>query len=369
MCGLPGMFHPCVGETMKAASVLTAIPILTCLCVPAFSSALFDRANAPSPIEPATSFKMASFYPYGDGALGKSPFERHLPQESLDRAFRSNVLIETGERHEECSAVLVSGRGHALTALHCVESCFERAGLMEKIVLRGPDYSHGEFRRVKSQAPDALRCGGNRGFKILASGPGHVVEFYDGNYSAEELAELKRFIAGDFAVIEFDSVPPASSCVPAARAPITAGQPIWSVGHPSQTRRGQDDADGDQAFWTSGKVIASVLEHPQAPSWEPETRSLLDEVYRRPEIILSSLDLVDRMSGSMAIDARGELVGLNSGSLVTHQNSEPFLPTIRVFIDNNARSLRVGHIAAEVKSLLGPERAAEIFDCRREELE
>jgi|CXWL01.1.fsa_nt_gi hypothetical protein len=347
---------------MKTLSVLTAISALAYLCAPAFSLPLLDRGRAPFSNE-LGNLRRVAFHLYGDGATAKA-LETHLPKEALEQAFRSNFLLETGERYEECSAVLVSRRGYALTALHCVESCFERAGLMEAYRTRDSNEPYREFHRVKNQAPDNLRCGGSRGFRILASGPGRVVEFYEGDYSARDLEELEKFIIGDFVLIALDEIPPASSCMPVAQTPLAAGDPVWSVGYPSQTRREQDDSDGTQAFLTDGKVIGSVLEHPQAPSWEPATRSLLTNVYRRPEIMLSSLDLVDRMSGSMAFNSRGELAGLNTGSLVTHQNTEPFLPTIRVFIDNNARSLRIDHIAGEIKSLLGPERAAEIFDCR-----
>jgi hypothetical protein len=292
----------------------------------------------------------------------------HRPS-GLERALRASVRLELGDG-ASCSGAIVSPAGHVLTALHCVESCLERHGL----VSRGfANFSERNFQS-RSRRPGAwcsrisipeLRLLGAR---LLAVGRGVT------DVKARDLVDLgPRQLAaiqarrGDWALLRVRATAPLS-CVKLSRTPVKPGDPVWIVGFPDDTvasdsadpraRPERMSSDGVSEYVGYGAVAADLSRNDSKyyAALSPAGRRATEAFFGSSFDFISSVDAWIGNSGGMLINAGGELVGIDN-SLVDPRFVDYGYST------DNVIAARAAEIRASLVADYGEGYARRAFAC------
>lgn len=287
---------------------------------------------------------------------------------AYDAAVRLDVLDGAGDH---CSAVVVSGDGYVLTNLHCVKQCLEEAGFLEKSAeqFSGANYS---ILHIRDQRPADLVCpslywqdrDGNPHLngRIEWLGRGNNT-FLDPEVETISEPVFKKILENndDFALLKFD-LPEPAACVPLARGAAAPGDRVWNIGYPGFTMRYDGfDSTGYKKHISLGTVTGDVRSDSYLSGvirteeqWRRE-----EAAYGAPAVLLSTTDSMHGSSGSMTINAAGELVALH------YSATSPSALRMTDDLGANALSLRAAAIAAELEAGLGAEITAKIFSCPR----
>jgi hypothetical protein len=228
----------------------------------------------------------------------------------LSEALNASVQL-TSPADLECSAAVVSPRGHILTALHCVTDCLKQKGLTRK--------SHTEnygILEVLDQAPNIL-CKtyrleelGTRGARILYTGQGL---FYPEDGEAPEAVphdELERVVnwEEDYAILKVDA---ETDCIPVAASEPAPGDWVWGIGYPGGARRKNGfSSNGEDEYVRYGEVRAGLNLPLLSGEFSADYVEYLKRRYSSPRLMVTNLDIQNGVSGGMVINEEGSLVGI-----------------------------------------------------------
>jgi hypothetical protein len=218
-----------------------------------------------------------------------------------------------------CTGTYISDEGHILTARHCIHGCLIAQGFVQETPLF-PEYG---WRSPKLyQQNRVAHCpvqldGQEVEVQVLSSGPGFMIPSEQASLALYDREIHQNFLEqgflhnGDYALLKVDSLPRNKKCRSMARQPILNGDPVHYFGYPSaSTGRPQGrNSDGNQLMLAHGEVIPSIL---QNSCISPDTNQAgrLTQTYDRPEIILSTVDILPGSSGSSLLNEQGQVVAL-----------------------------------------------------------
>jgi hypothetical protein len=293
------------------------------------------------------------------------------------------VLEGTVALGDNCSAVMLSEDGYAVTALHCITQClharWDYQPALEQKEIGRPGYYEG--RSVKEQAPTRLACPEyiQREIRLLAypssEGP-RIVWIGRGQHShdQEKIAELTEAefsqiapLTEDVAVLKFERAGETKpfACLRLADSESPVGAPLWSVGFPSEAGRANGaSSDGRNQFMSPGFVRASVEQDPvlaaQFASLTPAARELSwkreKALWNQPHLLLASVDAVGGNSGGAIINGQGELSGVLFTTMKTNHEA---------YNGSTVAGLKTQFLKQELTKSLGQKAAQAIFSCPR----
>lgn len=293
----------------------------------------------------------------------------NLPAKPRDfeRAYAAAArLDEMNSSGDHCSAAAVSRDGYVLTNLHCLKNCLADAGMP----LAEINEEHYTIQKSRKRNPTGVICGNltwDDGSGDAATN-GRIVWLGRGSqtFSDEHAAAIPeaafREVAAhheDFAVLKFERTRPAS-CVPLASAPPRAGDTVWNIGFPNFTMRYDGfDSTGFKKHVSFGPIATGIRNDAYLTrliKTDDQWRRL-ESAYGQPHILLSAVDSMRGSSGSMIVDAEGELLAIH------YSATSPSAERMKADLGANGLSILVSHIRKDLRDGLGEEAARRIFHC------
>lgn len=288
---------------------------------------------------------------------------KNVPQQ-LMRAAQASVRIQM--RMGSCSASIVSEDGYVLTAVHCIDRCLDHNGYVKISRSFSPEYS---IHESTNQKPENLHCNVNlveHGLynpKVVFIGRGFA-EFDDReimNIPEQDLEKMVR-IEDDFAILKYETHSKLP-CIPVSLEEVKTGEPVWAIGFPGRTSRPDGwESNGSNQYASYGSIYSDITsnQYYREQNFGPEMIARLQKFYGVSWQFVSNMDIYSGNSGSMAINSRGELVGVNvagavpDGSIVRDR-----------YVDGTAISTRFTSLYEETRAALGQEEVSRIFSCGR----
>jgi hypothetical protein len=294
----------------------------------------------------------------------------HVPA-GLDAAFAASVWLQKTSDAPfamQCSGTILSHDGYVLTPLQCVEGCPGDPRYVEFFDINDPTPSR--YVLAVTRTPDVI-CGrrvpslGIERPKLVFIGRGEV-NFDDTKISGVAPASLQKLaeISSDYAILKFETSR-ALPCVPVAKAPVKAGDPVWGIGTPlsnvvrpngfNATARNKHVRYGTASQTVSAN--SSYIQH-GVPASE---MAKADEFYSNTGRFFANLDVVqsEGEGGGAIVNALGELVGMVT--LLEYVDPDS---TFEQYMENVVIAERADRIRSDVEAVLGAEKAQQIFNCR-----
>lgn len=226
-----------------------------------------------------------------------------------------------------CSGWIVSGEGHVVTAGHCVRPTADtRLGLLFNLIkqeeLVGANNTQLDPRELEWQVNI------NPSPTIKIGQPSSVSDRVFTTNLTAQLIDSQDPDAGDNALVQVANFDTSAAVLPvAAKAPEVLDQ-ITSVGFPGDTAR-ITEVDRQDPTFKQGLISSKVTSKTGVPQLQ------LDG------------ELIGGMSGGPALNASGEVVGVNSSSFTGfNQSYVTDTSALRTFLTRNAVPLSGGTTTA-----------------------
>lgn len=233
------------------------------------------------------------------------------------------TVVQLKDRFGSCTGTRISKSGHILTARHCLNACLIGGNLVESNRLF-PEYGYRSPNLYLFKGQQAgVFCtkeldGVEKELEVLVASPGFMTPSEQGSLWSLDKEKYLSFLEkgyfhnGDFAILK-ETVTTSQSCRSVSQRSPLEGEPVQYKGFPGKTtgRPEERNSNGEDFLLGEGVITGSIL------SADCLSRSANQEElvvkYDRPELILSSVDLVPGASGSALLDSEGKILGvLNS---------------------------------------------------------
>lgn len=319
----------------------------------------------------AVSFESPSFA-LDEGFYPPSQLPKKNQPLNLDRAVSASYQLDM--MMGSCSGSFISNDGYFLTASHCVELCAEDGNIVKQYTGKNPSY---EFIEYTQRQPKNLTCEVFSLPELKYSKPKlvYVGKGYSG-FNDPEIETIPADIvskfkndSGDYAILKFD-VSGKMNCIPRAKNPVLRpGDKVWAVGYPGRNaRKNGMGSDGKTEYISYGTVTSSMKENQyyQEAKFTPQRIELLNSIYdANGTQFFSDMDIYSGDSGSMAINASGELVGVNvAGAIPGGDTDNPPAFEDR-FLSGTAISVRLTSIESEIRAVAGDQAFEQMFNCQK----
>ncbi|MBI3549763.1 MAG: trypsin-like peptidase domain-containing protein [Elusimicrobia bacterium] len=271
-----------------------------------------------------------------------------------------------------CTGFYVS-RNYFLTALHCVTNC-RKDGQAFGAVADGHLYMN---RVPASQIPDDFRCEDASlrlntesaepvNARIVATGSGAAITRARnfGSYTDAQFREFQERKANqsDWALVKVSR--PSAEAVCVRTGELKDGESIWGIGFPAAAQRNHHSSDGRRKYVTRGtKSRGGFFGNAWLAKAKIEggiARILADFYGDRMHWVTS--DGYTGMSGGGIFDGEGRALGIYAVFVVDGEMSGGVGANEAYYSGANGY-LKMTHIVAEAKALLGDERFREAFAC------
>lgn len=248
----------------------------------------------------------------------------HLPQTLAKASVRLQPLTAKGEINNDCTAVVISDKGHILTAAHCLYACLRRAGAYQE---ESPTIQRLIPSKLASIECPVLIDKQPTGLKVLATA--------DCIDAGETKARPDPSCVGLDVALGQITQDLAPVCAPLA--PSAAPQYAFALSYPfEKTLRlyGGEVKELTQYF-SEGQLITFKpicdrrMEEPRFPEDEkPGPRSLgppeVIRMYEREvtegKQIQMTVDIIKGSSGAPIFDAAGRVLGIAKGYSLKRHN-------------------------------------------------
>jgi hypothetical protein len=165
----------------------------------------------------------------------------------------------------------------------------------------------------------------------------------------------------DFAILKFQ-VTAHATCIRPSLKPLGPGEKIWAIGFPrSATRPYGHSSDGVSKYASYGEIYDGIEHNSfyRASSFDDAQIQRLNSFYGNASHFVSNMDSYPGLSGSMAINSSGELVGVNVAGAVPDLNI-----ISSSYVDGMSVSLRMTSIFDELKNSISDSLLREMFECQ-----
>lgn len=264
-----------------------------------------------------------------------------------------------------CTGTRISNQGHILTARHCLNECLIQSGAVDEERLfpeegwRSPKLFH--FPNGNPAFCDLEINGIPKRVEVLSASAAFMIPLEQSSLSRyardlhQELMDQNFFHTGDYAIVK-DENSQRQQCRKISMERPIATQEVHYFGFPGQSRGGRPEgreSDGESFLRSDGQVVASIT---QNPCIRGSIERLVDK-YDRPEIILSTVDILPGASGSSLLNSAGEIVGLLNSS---YTNGAEMYET---YCPGSAVAIAVESLFEQMAQRLSQSEIDEYFSC------
>lgn len=232
------------------------------------------------------------------------------------------TVVKMSDSFGSFTGTRISNDGHILTVRHGFNACLIGGGFTESSKIL-PSFASPYSRdpllyRINWESKPTCKIkidGELKAVQILAASDQFMIPSDQGTLTDSDEEVYKRLIAehtfhnGDYAIVK-EVVSKITYCRKASSRELEIGESVFYKGYPSATtgRPEGKDSDGKSLLASFGTRVSSILENQCLP--KNGNKDHLQLKYQRPELILSTVDVVPKASGSALLNFHEEIVGV-----------------------------------------------------------
>lgn len=277
------------------------------------------------------------------------------------------TIVKLKDNFGTCTGTRISNEGHILTARHCFNACLisKKYATSERIYPEDGWQSPKLYTfDKKAEAICELKIDGIPSkVKILATSPSFMTEMDKGSMSRFDYPryldyENKSFFqSGDFLIAKQLDVK-NTSC---RRTSLNLGS-VTSVhykGYPAASKgRPGRNSDGKNLMLAEGHLVDSITTNPCVPRNNSISMDRLKDTYDRPELQLSSVDILPGASGSSLLNQDGEIIGLLNSTYAYR------VDIYEHYCSGSAVAIKLSHVLELARNHMSDPEISDAFDCR-----
>lgn len=288
-------------------------------------------------------------------------------REGWSPARADKTIVKLKDNFGTCTGTRISNEGHILTARHCFSACL----IAKKYVTSERIYPEDGWQSPKlytfdksSEAICEVEIDGVPSkVKVLATSPSFMTEIDKGSMSLYDYPryldyENKSFFqSGDFLIAQQLEVKntrcrPNSLNLGRVTSVHYKGYPAASKGRPGR------NSDGKNLMLAEGHLVDSITTNQCVPQDGSVNMNRLKDTYDRPELQLSTVDILPGASGSSLLNQDGEIIGLLNSTYAYK------VDIYQHYCSGSAVAIKLSHVLELARNHMKDSEISDAFNCQ-----
>lgn len=276
------------------------------------------------------------------------------------------TIVRLQDNFGRCTGTRISHQGHILTARHCFNQCLIAGQFVQtEILFPSVGWQSPKLYKFNSENPAVCTMnvdGVEQELEVVFASGGFMTPSEQGSLSVsdpqvyDQLLESYFLYNGDYAVVK-QRVDHPTSCRAVSTTAVEANETIYYMGYPTASMGGRPEgyeSDGESLLLSRGHRVVSMAENTCIDTQSSTLAAVLKR-YDRPEIFLSTIDVLPGASGSSVLNENGEIVA------VVNSVYSPRVNMYQHYCSGSAVAVGVERILQHMAEEDFP--AQDVFDC------